>query len=965
MENVELVTVKSPSGELGTINKSELQYALRDGYSVADNQEIEKHNSLIDAGSGINPLIAGLEAGASAASFGLSRQAENALGITTPEAQALREEANPIASGIGTAAGIVAPLVLSGGVAAPLVAGGEAAQLARAGLGVADLLNPVVATSKLGAATVEAVAPAVKTALTGLAETSPKIASAISKVAPAAVGGAVEGAVFGVGQSIDEDALGDPDALGEHLVSNIGLSALAGGALGGLFAAAPIAYDVAKSGAKKVVEPIAEKINALLPWQKAAVESGDLAASIKVSEFPQSEELLEKLKNFRTANKDADATQLIGQERGWGSFPEQLTDDVLIKKGADWLVQGQPTVSSLTFKTERVNAIKKIEQDLTNNIKTTMPGVSEAEAGNMFKESLNKEIQTQYAPLEEAYRTIDEFGESLLVSDRSKNAIARNFLKDKNIRLGLKTPEAQMYRNVSDAIVNAKDINDIRFIRTKIAGSVAQLASGGEREAARVISERLTNMEENIIRRFAKNEMKTPQAKAKILSLLDQIRDTKSQYREFAQSINELTGGIGKSVKGAKTAQAYIENMNPQTIIKRAFNKNDVEFTQFLKDKFPAQFQIAKDFKLSELKSKVSEAKNPIGKAIKEFDSMSKEVRDLLFSKEEQRLFTDAKAWLSKLPERMNPSGTAYTNAFADAFSGIEKSMIANSRDFAISEYIGGASKSIAASEGQQKIGVLAKIKDLSNKGQKSIESSSKQIFSGKGTTASIGAASALISSNNISDEEATKVMEKIDRHSTDPEALMNAAHETTKNIYPYAPGVSAGMQKTLVAATSFLSSKVPKQTNQKILSPKYKIPKSEMIKFKGYLNTIKQPSSVLKGIKQGMVTPDQMETLRAVYPEMLSQMQMAVTEQLAEHLSKDKDLPYQTKLGLSAFLERDLVSSLEPMSIMMNQTTPGSGMTGDEKQTAVKTTQKGLSQLNESGRVKTNLQSISSGDEA
>jgi hypothetical protein len=91
------ITVKRPDGQLVEINRSELRIAVNAGYVVPSNEEINRYNALIDAGEGINPLIAGAESAASAATFGLSRKA----GVTSQTMQALRQEANPQAEAIG------------------------------------------------------------------------------------------------------------------------------------------------------------------------------------------------------------------------------------------------------------------------------------------------------------------------------------------------------------------------------------------------------------------------------------------------------------------------------------------------------------------------------------------------------------------------------------------------------------------------------------------------------------------------------------------------------------------------------------------------------------------------------------------------------------------------------------------------------------------------------------------------
>lgn len=209
----DVVTVKSPEGDLGTVSKQELSQVLRRGFTVPTNDEISAHNDKIEYGSGVaNPLKAFGEAAAGTATFGASRELENKLGITTPEAQAARAKYNPVARTLGDVAGVAAPLV------------GEASGLVKAG----TMFNPVARVAELGTAAGETAAKLVPEA--GLAQS----------VLRQGAQGAAEGAIYGAGQTVSEHALGDPDVNGEKLLSNVGFGSLLGGAIGGGLGAAEV-----------------------------------------------------------------------------------------------------------------------------------------------------------------------------------------------------------------------------------------------------------------------------------------------------------------------------------------------------------------------------------------------------------------------------------------------------------------------------------------------------------------------------------------------------------------------------------------------------------------------------------------------------------------------------------------------------------------------------------------------------
>ncbi len=205
-------------GNIETFNSiPEAQTKLDAGYSEPSPQEIQAHAKSIQYGGVGNELLTGAEAAGSAATFGLSRALLKEYGGKhfTSEEQANRAEENPISKGVGTVAGFAAPLVLGN-----LAAGAEAGSA----LAGTEAINPIAALSKLGRVAQEGTA----SALGG--------GNAAAQIAKAAishgVGSAVEGAAYGLGQSVDESVLGDSKLVASNVMAHMGVSALLAGGLG-------------------------------------------------------------------------------------------------------------------------------------------------------------------------------------------------------------------------------------------------------------------------------------------------------------------------------------------------------------------------------------------------------------------------------------------------------------------------------------------------------------------------------------------------------------------------------------------------------------------------------------------------------------------------------------------------------------------------------------------------------------
>lgn len=188
------------SGEVTPVASDDVAGAVRLGWVPASAQQAQDFALEQQYGGAAEGAKAFGEHAASAATLGLSDLAERAAGVD-PAAMAAREKVHPVASGLGTAAGIAAPL-LAGVPSAPTA-------IARLGEGTAGA--------------VRAALPAGEGVVSRLA----------AKAAASGAGSAIEGAAYGAGQVVHESALGDPDLTAQSALGTIGLSAVLAGGLGG------------------------------------------------------------------------------------------------------------------------------------------------------------------------------------------------------------------------------------------------------------------------------------------------------------------------------------------------------------------------------------------------------------------------------------------------------------------------------------------------------------------------------------------------------------------------------------------------------------------------------------------------------------------------------------------------------------------------------------------------------------
>lgn len=182
-----------PKGQPVNLESSQVPQALKEGYTIPSQETIDKYhidqNLQRQFGEGFeNELVSAGLGAANMATLGLFSKAATMAGASGRELSEIEKrnpKSNLLGSGLSLISGIGAPGLL-GKAASAIAEGSEAAMGGKA----------------------------------------------IASVAGKTLGSAVEGAAYGVGNVIKEDALGDPELNAEKIMSEVGFGALIGGSLG-------------------------------------------------------------------------------------------------------------------------------------------------------------------------------------------------------------------------------------------------------------------------------------------------------------------------------------------------------------------------------------------------------------------------------------------------------------------------------------------------------------------------------------------------------------------------------------------------------------------------------------------------------------------------------------------------------------------------------------------------------------
>lgn len=121
------------------------------------------------------------------------------------------------------------------------------------------------------------------------------------------------------------------------------------------------------------------------------------------------------------------------------------------------------------------------------------------------------------------------------------------------------------------------------------------------------------------------------------------------------------------------------------------------------------------------------------------------------------------------------------------------------------------------------------------------------------------------------------------------------------------------------VRKAEYLATKAPKVPNHGTpLEPtRYRVPEAQMRDFAIAEAAVDDPRRLVEGLKDGNLSPTTVEAVKAVYPEMFSELVLAVTTRMAE---RREEMPYSKRIQLSILLGVPMDSTLRPEFIAATQ---------------------------------------------
>lgn len=857
------IALTDPEGNFATAPLNEAKQLLGQGYAQPSPEQLKSLLNHAKFSSTPEQIKTGLEGAASGASFGLSTGVERALGVN-PEDINARAETNPNIHMAGEATGLIG----SG-----LLGYGEGALLGKVGAAVAGRLAGETLLAKVGSS---------------------------------AARNAVETALVASGNEVSKMFANDPNQSAETAMTNIGMNALLGAGIGGAFGTASPLWKVAnETKVGQFLNTIKNKADGLgketLPSpeiQNALGSAGiDIPNEMKaaLSENPEARGMFQALQESTTsAGKEAQASYQLFRERA-----------------------NQAALKSLG----------KSEADLD-----AIATMSDNDVGSKIKDSLSKQIKESIDPLTEKFEKVKEkFSNTPIESldtlsmpsaDSTISNLGNDISKmaqEQGYGVLKGTPQGSLINKVLNALPEIKTLEDLRKLQSQVGEQTQNPEMWGLGKGLKNI---FRNAEENIVE--SKLAKESPE-------LLAEHREARAGYRTAMDTIDELNDRlhVGKYA-GPGSFMTKLSEMNPEDVLRRLTTKNDANLLNILQEKFPAAAQGIKESFLNQALKQASAKASP-GEAINikslfnVMDKWSPEIKEFALPPGASQQMDAIRSILDQLPNKMNNSGTAKTlDALWSHIPGGVGSMVSlmTGHNPALGYVLGQLGKYVGREvPDAMKLATLkflgsdlpinssgframAEMISHSMEGQKMIESGIKSIFK--------SGLQVFPQKFNVTPKERDKLKKKLDELQEKPEDLLNTGGDS----HYYLPDQGGAFGSVAARAVQYLQTLKPNLTPQGLLDAPRKPNDFEVAKYDRALDIAEQPLTVLKHMNHGTLLPEDVISLRTIYPSLYSSLSQKIVNQIIDLKDKKNSIPYPKRMTLSLFLGQPLDSTLTPQAI-------------------------------------------------
>lgn len=697
-----------------------------------------------------------------------------------------------------------------------------------------------------------------------------------------------ETALFQAGDEVSKAFTSDPEQTVATAVADIGLAGLVGGALGmgTHFAVAPL-WKVTQG--PKLMQTLAG-LKAKVDGTPITADVADLASKAGVEMRP---EVVAALSPDAQAIRSA---QVLAE--GAGTFAG--------RKYQQGIAELHDQISN-----KALEAVGKTEADI---------GVTRSEA-SLGKTGKDQFKQTFAKRANDATKNYEAYEASIADSPfpRQLNQDLGNELIDAavkgkfNIEMG--SPEMAQVRKYVDSLSNVKSYSDFTGLNSNIFKKIYK-DSPRLYATLKPIADKYEDMAADILFQGAAPEVIAKRAAAR------------STYRELSVLTEELNKRlkVGK-FKSPRQFAAKVGKLTPEAFINKIGKEADSELLTLLQQQFPELSSTVKQYHLNNIPTnRLADGSLNVKALFNSINDMPPELKSFVFDAPTLEKLESLQSLRESIPSRIGPSGTpkAMDAMFGQIPGGVGAVLgLLTGKGLGAGYLMGQGARLIGreapdalrlaylkmigsnASASPAGFNAMFKMAEAAYKGAQKTDKAVRNL---------LRPAVPAFSESIAPSAKSLKLIDKaVMAAQSDPQKML----DSNQDVSHYLPDHAMQLTATMARAVSHLASLRPQAQQKSILDAPTQPSDVEIARYNRALGIAAQPLTILKHVKDGSITTQDIATMTAIYPSLYKSLKERIMAQITE---SKLELPYSTKLGLSMFLNMPLESSTMPNNLMANQ---------------------------------------------
>lgn len=454
-----------------------------------------------------------------------------------------------------------------------------------------------------------------------------------------------------------------------------GLQALptAGGIAGGLLGAGAggigaLPGAVAGGAAGRILQNLGESYILDEPKTRAEIYGGPIASGLEMGTAELGGQVIGKglgllgSKIGSALKPEAGLITKAAEDLGAKPTAGMLSRDPVVQGMESSLAQS-PTMAGQSVRNS-INQARQPMMSAASNLTKEATNLDKGEIGDVVKSGITSNIGERLDKPASIYDSLRTDFQNIDINPKSLERVGKNMVSTDAAQFETGGGKA-LSKSLANDFQSIKNVDQLRRLKTTIGKSFEQANIAGDKVASEVYGNaytKLKNLEQSTIMRQAIEQARTPGEGAGIAkNMITELKTANKDYALLRKDISETSrrAGLGNQVKSIDGFLTRLEQTPSEKIPNKLFNTQDYESLNFMKDKFPEQFEALRSLKLKDIMEKSQIKGQPsVTKLLSATKDLDQRTVKLVFGDDGPKVLQSLKTLENSTPNIMGPSRT-------------------------------------------------------------------------------------------------------------------------------------------------------------------------------------------------------------------------------------------------------------------------------------------------------------------